>query len=42
VPLSSLRLTISNNVAPLSSLRSTSASSCFLGLVLLGVALTLL
>ena len=42
VPLSSLRLTISNNVAPLSSLRSTSASSCFLGPVSLGVALTLL
>ena len=41
-PLSSLRLTISNNVAPLSSLRSTSASSCFLGLGPLGVALTLL
>jgi len=42
VPLSSLRLTISNKVAPLSSLRSTSASSCFLGLVPSDVALTLL
>ena len=42
VPLSSLRLTTSNNVAPPSSLSSTSASSRFLGPVLLGVALTLL